>query len=592
MTSSRASRAVSALLVSAALLAVAAVFAFGIPCGFVGIDDSLYTSGCPFVRNGLSWENVLRAFCDIEYGGIWMPVTFVSYMVDATLFGDFPAAYHAVNVLLHVLNAFLVYLFLKDLSASRDDGVSSFAASAACLAGAALWALHPLRAEGVAYVAARKELLWTTFGLLSLMQYGRFLEGRRIVRYVAALACCALALCSKPTAVAVPFLALALHWYRRDRAKVRLTWLLPMFALAAAGAAVTLQSQTDPTGTGAPGVLVESFSWRILNAAVSLGLYLWYTVVPTGIHFDYRAVFGGWPVNGWLGLGTLAVVFALAAWAAYRSERRTREAMVFAGLVFLLSVGPVLGVFAYVNSDQAMADRYAYFPEIALAFLFAHVVRRTSAGSAGRVAVLVVAVALAEAVLAVPVVRSFDSAYTAYARVLERDPDHWRALRVVGNEYCARQGRMDEGIAMLKRSLELRGSQMTADSLAYLLAFRGAKGDFEEVRRLGGPVAANPRLDASGMMLDALGVVAMREGDWMAAARYFGEGLTVPKRNHSPDYSLLYLGECLANAGRDADATAVLGKAAKSADKGVRDRAAAAIRAIAAPPPRPLFRWR
>jgi uncharacterized protein HemY len=94
------------------------------------------------------------------------------------------------------------------------------------------------------------------------------------------------------------------------------------------------------------------------------------------------------------------------------------------------------------------------------------------------------------------------------------------------------------------------------------------------------------------MMLDALGVVAMREGDWMAAARYFGEGLTVPKRNHSPDYSLLYLGECLANAGRDADATAVLGKAAKSADKGVRDRAAAAIRAIAAPPPRPLFRWR
>lgn len=575
----------SAPFPAAVFFSAALLFSLGVTCGYIGIDDSLYTAGCPFVRNGLSWANVSRAFGDIEYGGIWMPVTFVSYMTDVSLFGNSAFAFHAVNALLHAVTAVLVYFLLLRLT----DGKSALA----CLLAAVLWSVHPLRVEAVTYIGARKEILWTMFAVLSLIEYARFLDSGRVTRFAGAALFCALALLSKPTAVCVPFLLAVLHWYRRAGAKASWKWILPMFAMSVAVAAITLQSQTNPEGTGAAGVLSEPFSWRTLNAAVSLGLYFWYTAVPFGVHWDYRAVFGGWPVDGTLGLLTLAAVTAALVWIFLKSSRPVREAVLFAALMFLFSLGPTLGVFAYVNSDQAMADRYSYFPQIALAFLFAFAVAGMSSRRAVR-AVLSSAAALSvsAALCSVPVIRSFESASSAYRRVLEKDPGHWRALRVVGNDLCAREGRMDEGIAMLRRSLALRASQTTADALAYALAVRGAEGDFREVRRLGSAIAADPRLDRGGMMLDALGIAAMREKDWNAAVRFFGEGLKVPERNHSYDYSLLYLGQSLANAGHEREAVAVLEKAARSRVRDVRIRSRASLEAIADSVTRPPFLWK
>ena len=150
------------LLGLVALLSVAAVFSLGVTGGRVGLDDWGYTSGCPFVRGGLNWANVSRAFSDFGYGAIWMPVTFVSYMADVSLFGDSWRAYHAVNVGLHVLTALLVFLFLK-AQLRLLAGASGKSAWLAALVAALVWAVHPMRAESVTYVAGRKEELWTLF---------------------------------------------------------------------------------------------------------------------------------------------------------------------------------------------------------------------------------------------------------------------------------------------------------------------------------------------------------------------------------------------------------------------------------------------
>ena len=562
-----------------AMAVVAAAFAVGVTDGHIGLDDWLYTLGCPFVRGGLSAANLRRAFAETGYGAIWMPVTFASYMVDISLFGGGWTAHHAVNVALHLVNVVLVFLFLRGLLRATDRAEGPWT-DIACLGAALLWALHPMRAEAVTYVASRKEELWTLFALGGLLAYGRFLrEGRRPL-YALAAGCFVLSAMSKPTAMAFPLLAAALHWVWRRESRVSCRWLLPLLAGAAALGGLTLVSQSLPEegGLAAGGAC---FGWRCLNAAVSAGLYLWYTAAPSGIHMDYRAVFDGWPVNGALGLGVLAAAVAAVVFIWRRGGARTREALVTAGAIGIFSLMPTLGVFGYVNGDQAMADRYAYFPHLAIAYLAAVGLARTlERGRRARcVALTALAAALgAEIVWLVPAERSFESDAALATRILQRDPEHWRALRMAGNELCARRNRVDEGVVLLRKSLKLHSSQRTAESLAYVLAVRGRAEDVDEVRRLGAAVATAPSRDAGGMMLDALGLVSMKAGDFKGAARYFEAALHAPRRQHAPDHTWLRLGQCLARLGNVGDARHYLSRAAQSRDPDVSFRARVALR--------------
>ena len=564
------------------MLPVAVVFSFGITDGHIGFDDWGYTSGCPFVKGGFTWQNVQRAFCDLGYGAIWMPVTFMSYMADVTLFGDDWRAYHAVNVVIHLCNFTLVAFFFERVLRRLSSGAGA-AVWFAALSAALMWAVHPMRADAVSYVASRKEELWTLFSLLGLTAYMGFLDGGGVRRYAAAFAMFLLACMSKPTAMAFPFLAASLHMLPGVRGRWRgLAWLLPMLLVSAATGLVAMYSQSHPTGAEQVGLFDAALSWRVLNAAVSLGLYLYYTVAPAGIHVDYLAVFNGWPNDGWLGLCVLVAVAALAGLVFARAGGRGRVALAFSAALFLFSIGPTLGVLGYVNGDQAMADRYAYFPHIALFLLVAYaMVRFAEAG--GRVGICAAAVCAAvalECAVAVPVVKSYENGFTAFSRALSKDPGNWRALRVVGNEYCAKMGRCREGIAMLRKSLAIRRSKATADSLAYILAVNGAPADFAEVKRLCAEARRSPEADKGGMMLDALGIVGMREGDFRSAARMFSAALRAKARNHSADYTLLWLGLSLANAGAEREALAALSRARMSRVRHVRRRSEEAIAAI------------
>lgn len=585
------------LLGLVALLSVAAVFSLGVTGGRVGLDDWGYTSGCPFVRGGLNWANVSRAFSDFGYGAIWMPVTFVSYMADVSLFGDSWRAYHAVNVGLHVLTALLVFLFLK-AQLRLLAGASGKSAWLAALVAALVWAVHPMRAESVTYVAGRKEELWTLFSLAGFLAYGRYLRVGKGWSYALAWIGFVMACLSKPTAMVFPFLAGAMQVAYRARLKgegraeeqqVPSFWkIMPMAVFAGLIGLVALYSQSHPTASASVDVYATSFGWRLLNAAVSVGLYCWYTVVPYGVHMDYRAVFGGMPVDGMLGLSVLAVVVAATVFAFVRLSRDGRIRLAYAGAFFLLALGPTLGVLGFVNGDHAMADRYTYMAHVGLALLLAFGL------AALRRWYLLLACGLFvvfEVALAIPVVCSYSTGYTVFSRVLAKDPNHWRGLRFVGRELCTSPERMDEGVAMLKRSLVLRESQSTAEVLAYSLAIRNKTGDFDEVNRLCAGVIQKPSRDQGGMMLDALGIVAMREARYAMAAGYFAAGLRVRNRNHAPDHAVLNLGLCLANIGKDQEALAILKNATACRHPWVRQRAEKAMEEIRKGGERPPFLW-
>ena len=585
------------LLGLVALLSVAAVFSLGVTGGRVGLDDWGYTSGCPFVRGGLNWANVSRAFSDFGYGAIWMPVTFVSYMADVSLFGDSWRAYHAVNVGLHVLTALLVFLFLK-AQLRLLAGASGKSAWLAALVAALVWAVHPMRAESVTYVAGRKEELWTLFSLAGFLAYGRYLRVGKGWSYALAWIGFVMACLSKPTAMVFPFLAGAMQVAYRARLKgegraeeqqVPSFWkIVPMAVFAGLIGLVALYSQSHPTASASVDVYATSFGWRLLNAAVSVGLYCWYTVVPYGVHMDYRAVFGGMQVDGMLGLSVLAVVVAATVFAFVRLSRDGRIRLAYAGAFFLLALGPTLGVLGFVNGDHAMADRYTYMAHVGLALLLAFglaALRRWYLLLACGVFVVF------EVALAIPVVCSYSTGYTVFSRVLAKDPNHWRGLRFVGRELCTSPERMDEGVAMLKRSLVLRESQSTAEVLAYSLAIRNKTGDFDEVNRLCAGVIQKPSRDQGGMMLDALGIVAMREARYAMAAGYFAAGLRVRNRNHAPDHAVLNLGLCLANIGKDQEALAILKNATACRHPWVRQRAEKAMEEIRKGGERPPFLW-
>ena len=382
------------------LLLVAAVWFLYSQTGrfeFLRLDDHDYTFRCAFVKDGLSATNVKEAFANPRHAAIWMPATYISYMADITLFGPGMGPHHLVNVALHTLNALLLYaLLLALLRKPPMGGTRAVASAALALLATAFWALHPQRVEAVAWIAGRKELLCALFTLLGLHCWLR--PGRRWT--LAATLCCALACMSKPTAMCFPFLAFAvacLNDTRNDTTlttdnappKTRpLTAYLPLLALAVATGALAVYSQTHPEGRPELALFTASLPWRLLNAAVSTGLYLFQALVPVGLHLDYRATPGHFPLDGLLGLATLAaaLVFGFILYWAWKNlkgrqaddgtgtdaQERVPPVLTVRRLLALLlffcaALAPTLGIFGSFG-EAARADRFFYLPSLALSF--------------------------------------------------------------------------------------------------------------------------------------------------------------------------------------------------------------------------------
>jgi tetratricopeptide (TPR) repeat protein len=335
--------------------------------GFVNYDDDVYVTGNAHVQGGLSLAGAAWAFKSLEVSN-WHPLTWLSHMADCSLYGLNPEGHHLTSVLLHAINTVLLFLALRRMTGA---GWRS-------LFVAAVFGLHPLRVESVAWVAERKDVLSTLFGLLTLIAYSRYAEQFKIqnskfkISYALALVCFAFSLMSKPMLVTLPFLMLLLDWWplgRIQNSKFKIQnckWLvlekIPFFALAAASCAVTYLAQKH----GGAMVLMagQPFPARVENALVSYVRYLGKLFWPDHLAVVYPVV-DHWPMQEVV----LAIALLAAVSAAVIAMRRSHSYLLTGWFWFLGTLVPVLGLVAV--GEQAMADRYTYFPLIGVLLIVA-----------------------------------------------------------------------------------------------------------------------------------------------------------------------------------------------------------------------------
>jgi protein O-mannosyl-transferase len=333
------------------VLLVLLVYTQTLDFGFITYDDSFYILENPHMRQGvtaasLKWalsDNLAKPSLTSEY---WIPVTNVSRLMDVSLFGFDPAGPHFVNLAFHAANVLLFFALLVALT-----GATAPAAFAA-----ALFAVHPLHAESVAWIIERKDVLSQFFALLSLHAYIRFRKDHALRLCAATLAFFVLSILSKPMTVTLPVLMFLLNYWPIPEGR-RLTGpgiprrillpLLPLFALSLIDGIVTLRSYTTFP-------LWSSSGWiHVTNAFSSLVVYLERLVIP----FRY-ACYYPYPAQppSWLRLAaSLAVLGGIAVWS-WR-KRRSHPHRIVGFLWYLTSISLMIG-----NVFMANANRFTYLP--------------------------------------------------------------------------------------------------------------------------------------------------------------------------------------------------------------------------------------
>ena len=341
-------------------LAVLVVFLF-FPvyrASFLNYDDIEYVTDNPHVNSGVSAENVWWAFTSFHAAN-WHPVTWISHMVDVTLFGLAPAGHHATNLLLHVFNCFLLYAFLFAASQQR-----LFAGLVALV-----FAIHPLHLESVAWIAERKNLLCTFFMFSAMWSYVHYVKSDKKAFYLVSLCLYLFSLMAKPMSVTLPFLLLLLDYWPlqrfSNRENKRRIWLekLPFLFFTVLSSIVTILAQSHG---GAVRSLPEfPMTTRVINALWSYVFYLRRIFVPVDLAVMYPHVGAG--LTWWQIACAAALLLALTVWALLRLQRQPFFAVGW--FWFLGSLVPVIGLVQV--GTQAMADRYAYMTAVGVFMIIA-----------------------------------------------------------------------------------------------------------------------------------------------------------------------------------------------------------------------------
>ena len=452
-------------------LVTVAVYLPVIELNFVTFDDTYYVTNNPKVQAGLTWASMHWAFTR-AHAANWHPLTWLSHMLDCQLYGLKPAGHHVTNLLFHTADTLLLFALLKRLTGAVWR--SAFVA--------ALFALHPLHVESVAWVAERKDVLSTFFFLLTLLAYTRYAERSRVLSlksrvaqgaqskdyallfYVLSLVLFALGLMAKPMLVTVPFVLLLLDWWplgrmhgvpqstvhaprppsavlstlrsiatedglRRTGSTLQVFLRLvlekaPFFLLAAASCVVTVIAQRQggalSSFAGESGVSLES---RLTNTPISYAWYLAKLLWPSNLAvlYPFERI---WPPE--LVLGATVLLLGITGFVLW--QRRRRPFLAVGWLWYLGTLVPVIGLVKV--GAQSIADRYTYIPAIGLFMMLAWGVADLTAGWRQRAMALALGAAAVLGTCAVAV-----GAQLLYWQ--DSEPLFRHALAVTRNNYIA-----------------------------------------------------------------------------------------------------------------------------------------------------------
>jgi len=527
---------------------------------FVLWDDNQYVYKNPYVIGGLSWQGLRWAMTEV-WASNWHPLTWLSHQLDVELWGLWAGGHHLSSLLLHAANTLLLYAWLR-----RAPG-----ATWRSIVVAALFALHPLHVESVAWVSERKDVLSAFFWLLTMHAYLRYAERPSGTRHALVTLLLAASLMAKPMAVTLPVILLLVDVWPlrrlpldggRDAVGRRLLTLLveklPWLLLVVMSCAITLYAQTKAM------IPVEEmgFGLRLAYSLVAYATYLWQMVWPLDLSFMYLPRPLGWPDILWSAL-TLSLVFVAAVIAC---RRHGRIAPLVGLLWYLITLLPVIGIIKV--GDQAHADRYTYLPYIGiwLGMLWAIPERVFSLSrKRGLAAVAVVAVVLCAA-LAWRQVAYWRDDSSLFGRALVLDPKNHIAYVQLGESLFHRgQLAAAEANALVAKGL-------SADPNARLLLGNIAFARGEGARALhfyteaialreGSPllhynqgtahlalgqldlaekafrraIALNPRYSEA---YNNLGVALTRRGDVEGALATYQAALAIDPNNHGARFNL------------------------------------------------------
>lgn len=531
-------------LILALIVAIGLVYADVLSHQFVAWDDDSYVSKNARVFQGLTLDNLRWALTATAVSN-WHPLTWWSYFADAAMWGQWAGGFALSNVILHALNSVLLFAVLRAATGERWRPVLV----------AALFALHPMHVESVAWVAERKDVLCALFWLLTMAAYLRYARRGGVAAYLLVSLGMALAMMAKPMAIMLPAALLCLDLWPLGRLPVGspadtvrglrrlIAEKLPWFGMAFALVLLTVAAQSHAV------VFDYRASLRFLTVVNGYGAYLWHTLWPVDLHFYYLTEYIQSPLVAVFSSVALLVISGFA-WRV----RNSRPVVLAGWLWFLVTLLPVIGIVK--TGTQAYADRYHYLPSIGLFCLLLWGVpwtrlvgglRRPARGLAA-VALLVLAGCAA---LTVRQVATWRDSETMFRHALAIEPKHYVALLGLARVRLE-QGRFDEATALAGQAEPLSQSPAVRGSANRIRGNIAAKrGDHaESLGHYANALAAEPDNVENHF---SYGTALLLLGDYPAAEAALRHALTMV-----PEYGdgWLNLGAVLSRQGRFAEALA------------------------------------
>ncbi|HJW38782.1 MAG TPA: tetratricopeptide repeat protein [Candidatus Udaeobacter sp.] len=511
------------------------VFGQTVRYDFVNYDDNEYVYANPAITSGLNPHGIIYAFSG-SHARNWHPLTTLSHMLDCQLWGVRAGGHHLTNVVLHTIAAVLLFLVLQQMTGAIWQ--SAFVA--------ALFAIHPLHVESVAWISERKDVLSAVFFMLTLGAYVRYVRSRSIGRYLTMSILFALGLMSKPMLVTLPFILLLLDYWPlksfavRSSTKRLILEKIPLLALSAAGGFVTLWMQQSSVARTEELPLI----WRVANGLVTYAIYLRQMIWPVGLAVFYPHHGDQLPV--WE-IGLAIVLLALMSAGAI-ALRHKRPYLVTGWFWYLVMLLPVIGLIQV--GSQAHADRYTYLPQIGLYLLLAWAITdicRASVSDANRKETAFRRNALQSRILAV----AASVAIIALAGCAYVQASHWRngeslwghALAVTSGNFLAHdglgeclvnRGRLDEAIDQFQKALNIAPGYPEIQTNLILALTRKGRTD-EAIAHLQTYLDQHPT-DAQAHY--NLGSTLRKKGDSQGAIAAYEKALSIQARYPAAHYSL------------------------------------------------------
>jgi protein O-mannosyl-transferase len=506
--------------------------------GFINFDDAQYVSRNAAVLDGLTWSGVRWAFTT-GHEGNWHPITWMSHMLDIEWFGLDAGRHHLVNLLVHLANALLLFwLLLRMTGALWQSAIVS-----------ALFAVHPMHVESVAWIAERKDVLSGFFWMLTLLAYVSYARDRTPWRYGVVVICFVLGLMAKPMVVTLPFVLLLIDIWPLQRVKERgvIAEKVPLLVLSLVCSIVTFIVQRNAGAV--KGLASLPLERRVENAVVAYAKYVAMTIWPSGLAplYPYEP-----------SIPTATFILALAALVAITVvavRGRARHPYVVVGwLMFIGMLVPVIGL-VQVGS-QPMADRYTYLPSIGLFIIAVWGLSEVPTGWRHRTTMLAAVAFLAVASCAAAAraqVGFWPDSVALWQHTVSVTANNYRAHSNLGQALYT-EGRIDEAIAEYRAALAIDPD--FAEASNYLGTALSDRGDIDQA--IAAYREALRVLPTFAEAHNNLGLALSRQQKFADAEAEFREAMRLDPRRAATRSNL---GITLARTGRIDDAIEVFTEA-------------------------------